>query len=182
MPERDEVAFTSERLTMRPWRSEEADHLLDIRRRPEVARWLSDPEPWDDLDHAERAIQEWAERALEDHRLGVWAIVPTGLDIPVGTVMLKHLPGSNETEIGWYLHPDAQRNGYAVEAAAAALRFAAAAGIERVWAIMWPDNLASALVAERAGMVDLGIRPDRWYGTESDPDSRMFRFERPPGV
>lgn len=178
MTEPDQTRFRSERLAMRPWRPDEAERLLDIRRRPEVARWLGDPEPWDDVEHARAMIHQWA--AEEDPPLGIWAIVPDGTDLPVGTVRLKHLPGSDEVEVGWYLHPESRGHGYAVEAAGAALRHATQAGIPRVWAIMWPHNRASARVAEGAGMVDLGVRPDPWYGTVSHPDSRMFRFEAPP--
>jgi RimJ/RimL family protein N-acetyltransferase len=177
MPDQNQTRFRSQRLTMRPWQPDEAERLLDIRRRPDVARWLSDPEPWKDVEYARDMIDQWA--SGEDPPLGIWAIIPDGTDRPVGTVMLKHLPASDEVEVGWYLHPDSRGHGFAVEAAGAALRRATEAGITRVWAIMWPHNRASARVAERAGMVDLGVRPDPWYGTVSDPDSRMFRYEAP---
>ncbi|HSM45103.1 MAG TPA: GNAT family N-acetyltransferase [Acidimicrobiia bacterium] len=169
--------FTSERLEIRPWRIDEAERLLEIRRIPEIARWLSDPEPWADVEQAREMIREWASIEPGAPPLGTWAIVPSVSGVPVGTISLKRLPSSREIEIGWYLHPDAHGQGYAAEAATAVLRHAADAGIERVWAIMWPDNLASAKVARRAGMTDLGVRPDPWYGSKTDPDSRMFRID-----
>lgn len=172
-----DTRLASKRLEIRPWRIDEAERLLEVRSLPEIARWLSDPEPWTDLEQAREMIREWASIDLGEPRLGTWAIVPSASGVPVGTISLKRLPGSHEIEIGWYLHPDAHGRGYAVEAATAVLRHAAHVGIERVWAIMWPDNLASAKVAQRAGMIDLGVRPDPWYGSATDPDSRMFRLD-----
>lgn len=170
------VVFTTPRLTVRPWQVEEAGRLLDIRRRRDVARWLSDPRPWDDLATAQGAIAEWSRVTPP---LGTWAIVPTSAALPVGTIALSRLPGGDEVQITWYLHPDARGRGVAAEAARGAIDHALGQGIPRVWAIMWPDNDASARVAAVAGMTDLGIRPDPWYGTTQDPDARMFRADAP---
>lgn len=114
--------------------------------------------------------------------LGVWAIVAedaeTRTTVPAGTVSLGRLPRSQEVEISWYLHPDSSGRGYAAEAAGALLDHALASGLATVWAIMWPENEASARVAGSIGMEDLGVVDDPWYGTESDPKSRMFRATR----
>lgn len=172
------VVFRTERATIRTWRSQEALRLFDIRRRPEVARWLGDTTPWTELATAHEKIDEWATRTTDDPPCGVWAIVPDGTDVPVGTVSLGRLPnGAGEVEVGWVLHPDAVGNGWAREAAAGALVRAFEHGLEEVWAIMWPDNHRSAAVATAIGMTDLGLRDDPWYGTDEDPTSRMFRVD-----
>ncbi len=59
----DEVVVSTARATIRPWRTSEADVLFDIRRRPEVSRWLGDPEPWADLDTAHERMAVWREQA-----------------------------------------------------------------------------------------------------------------------
>lgn len=169
--------LTTERLTLRPWQPDEAPHLLAIRRQPDVARWLSDPRPWTDLVTAEEHIATWAATAAPP--LAVLAIVPREVGHPVGTVKLNRLPGDDEVEIGWYLHPTHTGRGYAREAARRMLEEAATAALPRVWAIMWPDNAASAAVCRAIGMTDLGVRRDPWYGEEEFPDSRMFLWERP---
>jgi RimJ/RimL family protein N-acetyltransferase len=57
------------------------------------------------------------------------------------------------------------------------LDHARAERIETVWAVMWAHNEASAVVDIRAGMTDLGVLDDPWYGTAEDPKSRMFRID-----
>lgn len=173
------AVFATARTVVRPWRPGEAERLLDIRRRPEIARWLSDPTPWTRLTTATDEIEKWSARdegsADTGGGLGVWAIVPTATGVPAGTISLNRLPGDDEVEIGWYLHPDSTGRGLASEAARGALAHGFAHGLPRIWAIMWPQNNASASVCRAIGMADLGVVDDRWYGSEAYPQSRMFR-------
>lgn len=161
--------MTTDRLVLRAWSAHEADVLLDVRSRVEVARWMAEPTPWSRRRQAEEAIAGWDEvLAAHNGRLGTWAIVPAGEERPVGAVSLKPLPaGGGEVEIGWTLHPDAWGHGYAREAAAAVLVHAFAIGLPRIWAVMWPGNEPSARVCRAIGMTDLGVIPDPWYGGES---------------
>lgn len=170
------VVIHTERLVLAPWREDEAAVLLDIRSRPSVAKWLSDPAPWTDLAQAETKIEEWHQRTRDKAPLGMWAIRPAA-GTPVGNVGLNRLPDDDEVEIGWFLHPDATGHGYAREAAAAILARAFAAAVPRVWAIMWAENTASAAVAAGIGMDDLGVVEDPWYGTAEEPLSQMFRAD-----
>lgn len=170
--------LVTDRIELRPWRPAEAARLYDIRRRPDLARWLGDPTPWTDLAVAHERIAEWAEEVAADHPLGVWAVVERATGVPAGSVSLHRLPHDTEIEIGWYLHPDAKGRGLATEASGALLTHAHAQGIERVWAIMWAHNTASAAVARAIGMTDLGVRDDPWYGTEECAVSQMFVSDR----
>lgn len=170
----------TERLWLRPWHPDEADRLFDIRRRTDVAKWLGDPTPWTERSLAATNIATWNAATLGPGPLGVWAIAAkTEPDVdratPFGTVKLGQLPGSDEIEIGWYLHPDSTGQGFAAEAAAAVLGHALSGGVARVWAIMWAHNEPSARVATSIGMDDLGVIEDPWYGTDADPLSRIFR-------
>lgn len=173
------IVFRTDRLDVRPWRGGEAALLFDIRRRPEVARWMSDGQAWLDVSVATEHIQAWEARAAADDRLGNWAIVPRDLGTPVGTVLLDRLGDGEEVECGWYLHPDHTGHGYASEAARGVLEHAWREGFERVHAIMWPGNEPSSRVCRAIGMRDLGEVPDPWYGTEDEPTSPMFLAERP---
>lgn len=175
------------RLLLRPWQESEADRLFDIRRRPDVAKWLGDPTPWTERSTATDKIRSWHQTTLAPGPLGVWAITrveasaESGLGSvnPLGSVSIGQLPDSDEIEIGWYLHPDSSGQGFAAEAAAALLNHAMAAGVAQVWAIMWPDNGPSARVARTIGMEELGVIDDPWYGTEAEPTSRIFRSRSP---
>jgi RimJ/RimL family protein N-acetyltransferase len=176
------VLVSTPRLLIRPWRPAEAPRLFDIRSDESVAQWLSDPAPWQARSTATEHIEQWAAQIATSPPFGSWAIVPRDTDVPVGTVSLLRLPNDDtEVQIGWYLHPDAVGHGWAREAAAGMLEHAFAHGIDRVWAIMWPHNDASAAVARAIGMTDLGVIPDPWYGEPDTPDSLMFRIDRPLG-
>jgi RimJ/RimL family protein N-acetyltransferase len=192
-------SLRTERVIIRHWRADEAEALFDIRRRPEVAKWLGDPEPWTSVDQARANMAAWQDEAT----LGVpstCAIVPHATDVPVGSVTLHPMPTPGagevdlaaahwlgeffpiggvsgnpaEVEIGWSLHPDSFGQGWATEAAAAMLAHGLSHGLRRVWAVMWAHNAPSAGVCRRIGMTELGVRVDPWYGSAADANSRFF--------
>lgn len=168
----DDELLTTARLRIRPWRASEADVLLGMRARPEVARWMAEPTPWSQLSQAEETIERWTAELAEGAGLGSWAVLVEDRPTPVGSISLKPIPNSaGEVEIGWALDPEVWGRGYAREAAGALLEYGRSLGLPRIWAIMWPGNEPSAKVCRSIGMDDLGVRPDPWYGGES----HMFR-------
>ncbi|GAA2031340.1 hypothetical protein GCM10009740_21420 [Terrabacter terrae] len=68
-----------------------------------------------------------------------------------------------EVEVGWHLHPDHGGNGYATEAARAAIARGVAAGLEEVVAVVSPDNAASLAVCRRLRLHPRGSS-DAYYG------------------
>ena len=157
---------TTDRLTVRPWRTDEAPELLDVLGREEVTRWLgpSHRRPLVTPQEAVARIATYAERTLATP-LGVWAVVPHD-EPPVGTVLLVDVEGSpGDVEVGWYLHPDAQGRGLATEAAAAVLRHGFDNGLPEVLAVTHDDNTASQAVCARLGMTALTPR-ERWWPGE----------------
>ena len=84
------------------------------------------------------------------------------------------MPEFGETEVLWSLHPDAWGNGFATEAARAALDFGfRTAELGLIFAVTRPDNLASQAVMKRLGLV---YRRDVVY---RDVDSVWFDIDRP---
>jgi RimJ/RimL family protein N-acetyltransferase len=174
-----DMRIRTERLLLRPWVPADAAALLEMRARPEVARWMADPVPWSERAQAEKTIAHWAEVRTADSGLGGWAVVADDVPTPIGSVSLQPIPkGDGEIEIGWMLHPDAWGRGHAREAAGAVLAHGLSIGLTRIWALMWPGNEPSARVCRVIGMQDLGVRPDPWYGGES----HMFRVDAGPGL
>jgi len=102
------------------------------------------------------------------------ATAPPGTSKPLaGTLLLKSIPASGgalplqpsgDTEIGWHFHPDHWGNGYATEAAAAALTYALDSGLEKVVAVTAPANTASQRVCLRIGMTHRG-QTGRYYNS-----------------
>jgi RimJ/RimL family protein N-acetyltransferase len=151
---------STDRLVIRPWRTDEAERHYDIYRRTEVVRWLGGS-PVQSRQEALDLIGRMADRHAS--RFGTWAIVERSSGLPVGSVLLRPLPdGDGEVEIGWHLHPDSWGKGFASEAARAVLDRGFADGLSEVWAVTYPDNARSIAVCGRLGMRLIGTTR-RWY-------------------
>ena len=168
----------TDRITLRLWRADEADRLLDIQRRPEVMQWLDDdfanPKLLATADEARAKVERYAKLAAPGGPIGYWAIEERATAVVAGTVLMVELeerdpavPPTGDLEIGWHLHPDATGRGLVREAAAALLELALSSGIARVHALMYPDNDPSARVCEAIGMIEQPRSMDRWYEGES---------------
>jgi RimJ/RimL family protein N-acetyltransferase len=164
----DRVVAETERVVIRPWRTDEADRLLDVLGRMEVARWLgSTPKPMTHRDEAVSRIEQWAADLAANPGFGAWAVVERSSGITAGTVLLKALPdGDGEVEVGWHLHPDSWGKGLASESARVMLAYGFAEGLDEVWAVTHLDNRASVAVCRRIGMRLLGVT-HRWYHSPS---------------
>ncbi|GAC1385166.1 MAG: GNAT family N-acetyltransferase [Marmoricola sp.] len=152
----------SERLTLRPYESSDVDFVWDMYSRWEVQRYLGrSPRVMADREEAADRVRVWSE---VDHPVhGIWLVAETATGTRLGTALLKELPASGtgdpsgDVEVGWHLHPDAWGRGVASEAAAAVLEHASRQGLERVLAVVYPENEASQRVAQRIGMRPLGL-------------------------
>ncbi|WP_238017229.1 GNAT family N-acetyltransferase [Dactylosporangium sp. AC04546] len=161
-------------MELRHWVEDDLEAFFDIYSRWEVMRWLG-PQPrraLADVDEARERLARWHARERDlAAPYGLWAIVPAGSAVPVGTVLLLPLHDqdglTDEVEIGWHLHPDHQGRGLVTEAARRLLRDAPAG----VLALTDPDNDRSQAVARRLGMRDEGLT-DRWFGLTA----RQFRL------
>ena len=166
--------ITTERLRLRPWREDDAEFLLDFESRWEVVRFLGTHHTA--LNTHDEALASIARRRAIDHPIhGVWLITTAADGGRVGNLLLKPIPlsrgvpsdGAPDVEIGWRLHPDAWRRGYATEAAAAVLDDAFDRGLAQVLAVTHPDNQASQAVCRRLGMTHLG-RTTRYYDASNE--------------
>ncbi|GLY00424.1 MULTISPECIES: GNAT family N-acetyltransferase [Actinoplanes] len=147
------ITLTTERLILRGWRDDDLDALAAINADPEVMRYIMDGQVRDrqQTEAGLRRFQAgWAENgygifAIErDGELLGWA----GLAVP--TFLPEIMPAM---EIGWRLGRHAWGQGYATEAAAAALRFGfEQPGLDRIVSIRHIDNDRSARVMTKLGM------------------------------
>lgn len=119
---------------------------------PDVIRYM----PKRDLTpraRAERAFnvynQLWAE-----HPCGGWLITDKGDGQLIGHCELEYLPETDEVELGYALAKAYWGKGIATEAARAAVRFGfESAKLERIIAVVVPENIASWKVLEHIGFV-----------------------------
>ena len=169
--------LTTERLTLRPFTTDDLDVHAALYADPEVTRWLSDG-PW--LGDAARARSERSVRRFiahwKDHGFGVWAVEHRGQFL--GQCGLNTLD-NDEVEILWALDRTSWGHGFATEAARAALRYGFdVVGLNRVIALARPENGQSRRIMDKLGMrwekdVEAFGRPAVYYAVvASDPRSR----------
>lgn len=166
------MVFETERLLIRAWTDTDAERVLDIHSRLEVIKWLGAkvPVPMRTLKEAHDRIQGWNARAAAP--CGYWAIEVKQTGLVAGAVLLVPLPGGDDgVEVGWHLHPDSHGQGFATEAAAAALRRGFRGGLTEIFALTDLDNRPSQAVCRRLGMIDMGV-VEKWY----EAPSRLFRM------
>lgn len=83
---------------------------------------------------------------------GIWALEHKATGQLVGRAGLLNLPGWPDVEICWALSPHSWGNGYATEAAQAAIDWGFAnADLRRLISLIHPENKASEAVALRLG-------------------------------
>ena len=184
------MALTSERLTLRAWRVEDAPEALEIFGHPEVARWLSPTmDRVCDLATMRVVLQQWI---AEDARLatpaGRWAIEHTqDRRVIGGAVLLPLPPGDEDLEIGWHLNPAVWGNGYADEAMFTLASWAFGHEVDELFTVVLPENTHTAATVRQNGMQWVG-ETTKYFGLnlqvfrlrQADLDRTAPTTHRPP--
>lgn len=155
------ASLRTARLRLEPWNAAHLDLLARLAARPEVTRFVGDGATWDRVRSVEahrRAMDHW-----EQHGWGWRAIVERDGGAQVGLAALNVLgtpvldAAADAVEIGWWIDPARQGQGYATEAALA-LRDEAGLKleVESVVARIQPGNTPSRRVAARLGLDVVG--------------------------
>jgi RimJ/RimL family protein N-acetyltransferase len=147
----------TDRLSIRPWRSDEAGRYHEVRGTAEVTRYLYDPP----LTRRQSAAKLRGLRT-EIRRPGEWinlAVEVTDTGTVVGDVGLGWTSQIHrQAEIGYSFRLDHRGRGYATEAAAALVGLAFTdLGVHRVAGRLDARNTASARLLERLGMRREGL-------------------------
>lgn len=166
--------LTTERLTLRPWRVDDAQSALDVYGHAEVTRWLSpDMDRVPSLAAMRLLLQQWI---AEDARLpapaGRWAIqLRSDSRVIGGAILLPLPPGREDLEIGWQLHPGAWGNGYAGETTHALATWAFSQDVYELFAVVRSGNVRAAATVRHNGMQWVG-ETDKYFGA----DLQVFRL------
>jgi len=170
----------TERLLIRPFTTTDADGLAARRNDPEVARLQNWELPYP-RQRAEEVVSELV--AMEGPTDDQWwmAVVADGESGQVYGDLALHLTWKGRTaEVGYTLAREFWGNGYATEALGALIEYLfAGLGVTRVFGMLHPDNIASAMVLERSGMLFEGhTRSSFWVGDEVS-DDWIYGMTRP---
>jgi ribosomal-protein-alanine N-acetyltransferase len=139
------------RLALRPYRLQDVDSLYAILHEPEILRYFPNPAP-PAHERVERLISSFLDH-WQQHRYGWWAVEPLQNPALAGWCGLTYLPETDEVEVAYLLGHAFWGKGLATEAAEACLKFGfEQVGLERIIAIVHPDNIASQRVVEKNGM------------------------------
>lgn len=171
------------RLTLRPTAMEDFPRWAELMADPQASRFIGGPQP---VATAWRGFMTMA---------GAWSL--TGVAMfslierssgrwlgRIGPWTPLEWPGP---EVGWALHPEAQGQGYGVEAAAAAMDYACdVLGWDDVIHSIDPENTPSIRLAQRLGSTNRGpgrlpepfteVRVDLWGQTRAEWRANRERF------
>jgi RimJ/RimL family protein N-acetyltransferase len=109
------------------------------------------------LDDARVSIERQM-RHQEEHGFALWAVELRRTEEMIGVTGLRHLADGPEIEVGYRFLERCWGNGYATEAARAAIAFGFdELGLERIVAVTLPTNRASRRVMEKCGLTFVGV-------------------------
>lgn len=145
----------SERLTIRPGTPEDADAIYDLRTLPEVSTWIpiSSAFPREEFLESYRSPERLPWFLVVEHEGVLVGELLLRVDDSYAQVEVRDLAVATVAEIGWVIHPDHQRQGFATEAVERLLEHCFTdRGLHRVVAEAFADNQATARLAERLGL------------------------------
>lgn len=180
-----DLPLHTERLELRPGRSEDAARVWPWYRLPEIQEWTTT------LNRSLEDHQQWWDAGASSTMVGLLdgEIVASGkvaVQDAWSQAEMVEQARNRQAEIGWVLHPAVHGQGLGTEFAAALLRIAfEILGVRRVEAACFAENLASRRVMEKIGMRLEGVfreeslhRSGRWLDGMS---YAMLAHEHPAG-
>jgi len=162
-------------------------HLADWAARvfadPDVIRYMPkrDMAPYA---RAERALNNYT-RLWMQHKVGGWVITDKVDGQLIGSCEIEYLDETDEYELGYALGKVCWGKGIATEAARATMRFGfESASLERIIAVVVPENTASWRVLEHIGFVyeknaryyDLEVAYYAIMRNQFQPDGSFYRM------
>ena len=144
--------FETERLLVREYVEEDAEAFFKLNTDPEVLRFVPDKA----LVSVEQARQLLIDHPIADYRkhgFGRGALIIKSTGEQIGFAGLKYLDELGEVDVAYRFLPKYWGQGFATEAAIAAVRFGFTdLGLKRIIGLVMPKNIASVRVLEKTGL------------------------------
>ena len=144
----------TERLTIRAGTAEDADAIYDLRTLPEVSTWIpiSSAVPREEFVEMYRAPERLPWFLVVEHEGVMVGELLLRVDDSTAQLEVRDLAVATVAEVGWVIHPDHQRQGFATEAVERLLEHCFTdRGLHRVVAEAFAGNQATAALAPRLG-------------------------------
>jgi RimJ/RimL family protein N-acetyltransferase len=146
----------TERLVLRELTESDAEFYFAILTDPDFKRFIADR----GIRDANDALVNLRDRVLasyDAHGFGMWLVSRRVDGRPVGMAGLVKREFLNDVDLGYAFLPEGRGSGFATESAAAVMGYALERfGLQRLAAIVAPDNLASIRVLDRLGFRHTG--------------------------
>ena len=149
--------LATQRLRLRPIATDDLafvfEHFSDL----DVGRYLLDEDPLTSLEQAQEIIDFYVNPAAQSHNR--WIIERRSDCRPIGTIGYhKWSRKDHKAEIGYDLSPVAWGQGYMSEAFQRVVEYGFSdMDLNRIEAMVYPDNVASLKLLERHGFVREGL-------------------------
>lgn len=178
--------LSTERLKLRPWTLDDVDAAFALYGDPEVTRYLGTGAYETDIetqrDHLAKAIERYEVLGLEGY--GFWAAEEKSTSQVIGSMLLKPLALADgqeprkedpEIEVGWHLAKRYWGMGFGTEMGRAGIEHGfGTVGLERIYAVAYPENVASVRIMQKLGMRSMG-ETERYYRSLL----ALYMIERP---
>ncbi len=142
----------TERLLLRHLNTDDAEFVLTLLNEPSFLHYIGD-KGVRTVQEARLYIANVVMASYEQQGFGLYLIALQDTPIPIGMCGLVKREGLDDVDIGYALLPAFWSKGYAVEAAAAVLKYGREVlGLPQIVAITSPDNDSSMRVLEKLGL------------------------------
>ena len=164
------MVLETERLVLRRLCIDDAEFILALLNEPSFLRYIGD-KGVRTLDAASQYILNGAVDSYERNGFGLYLVVLKDGAQPIGISGLVKRDTLPDADIGFAFLPAYWSQGYAVESAAAVMKYAREVlGLDRILAITTPDNAASQKLLGK-----IGLRFERMIKLSEDAEEiRLF--------
>lgn len=140
----------TERLLLRAMSTDDANAFFELNSDPDVMRFTGEA-PLASREQAEMAIRNYPD--FETVGYGRWGCFTREEEVMIGFCGLKYLPELDAVDLGYRFLPPYWGRGLATEACRACVKFGfEILALEKIVALVLPENKASIRVLEKIGM------------------------------
>jgi RimJ/RimL family protein N-acetyltransferase len=158
------LRLETERLILRPFEPGDEEDIHAVYSDPSTFEYLGS-EPKESIEDT-REVLARVEQRLRERGLALGAAVERASGRVIGDCGLQHLEDGEQVEVGYRMGREYRGRGYTTEAARAWLTYGLdTLGLDRIVAVVRPENVASTRVMEKAGMRFVG--PGHHYGADT---------------